>query len=262
MSEPKFISQYDAHNRVLKRVYDHSDNSAHYDVKGCLRGGYTTRTKMPDTHHMMSFDVVATRKASPGRATATTLKFLVLDNYGNGDGEAPLSSEFEDVIFGLAGAEQDYTLAINRETGQCYKATFAVDGDDLILFLNDNSAMNDKGLPRVPKAFLPQLDALKNKQRPFDLSLPKGLLMDYIERRTGTNEFPENVIVSLHLSGSRIKITNIEIAPDGTQKRTPATGLHGEPTPTDVPQWLELHGDHYRIVSGWEDSGRDYELRT
>jgi len=259
MSDYKYITQYDAHGRVLKRVYNNADHSAYIDEKEHLCGGYTTQIETPDAHHLMTFDVEAIRKAVKGGPLAADraprhLSLLVLDNYGIGDGEAPLSDEFEDVVFGLRGEEKDYTLAINRETGQCYKATFAVHECDLVLFIDDHAMINSRGLPRVPKVFLPHLDVLKNKKRPFDLSLPKGLLANYIERRIGTDNFDGEVMVSLDISGARIRCTNVDvgIAEDGTEKRT---GLHVTPALTDSPQFMELWGNSYRIYTGWEDSG-------
>lgn len=263
MSDYKYISQYEAHGRVLKRIYNNADHSC-YLQKGRLCGAYMTRTKTPDSHHLMTFGIEAVRKKVKGGPFAADretrrLSLLVLDNYGIGDGEAPLSDEAEDAVFGLRSEEKGYTLAIDRKTGQCYRATFAVYEGDLILFLDDHSGINFKGLPRVPKFFLPHLDILKNKKRPFDLSLPKGLLADFADRRRGTDDFIGNVVVSLHISGARIKITNINIAEDGTKTRTPATGLHGEPAPTDSSQFMELWSDSYRIHTGWEDSGWEDE---
>jgi hypothetical protein len=73
--------------------------------------------------------------------------------------------------------------------------------------------------PRVPAAYLKRLDELKNKKRPYYLTVPERHLYGFATRWASFSDLQNNVVVDLHFNGHR----------------------------------LQVWGDCYREVSGWQN---------
>jgi hypothetical protein len=186
-----------------------------YDVE-CGWRKYATDAVVPDERHLTNFKVLGhdrggihDKKPKKGEK----IDLLVLDDYGN----EHLPQDFEDSIFGRSPTESNsYTLAINRETGQTYHAQFGKERGQYILLISSLTTRSDCGMPKVPRHLLPRLDELLSKKRPFDLSLPSHLLMEYIERWRSKSDLQANLVVSLDLDGANLELwaTYWRLVPD------------------------------------------------
>ena len=203
----KLITQHQSQGRVLRRIY----------VTPSWRA-YTTNTRTPDKNHLANFKVQAKRDKD-------VLDLLVLDNYGIYDFEGEFPEALEDALFGQTTDITDRVLAVERTTGQCYVGNFGVEKSDLILILSPDflNAPSEEAsrLPKIPKSFLPKLDDLLGKKRPFGFKLGSRTLLTYIEHWSSLCDLAGDFRILLNMGRSSSEM-------------------------------LELWGDSYRIVSDWK----------
>jgi hypothetical protein len=152
---------------------------------------YRCKSKTPSKGDLFSFDLVAEGKA--------TKAWLILEDQGN----TLLTKTLTDRIFeGTGTYKHGYNLAIDRQTGQIYTAHFGRDKSINFVVLY---SVTSKGSV-VPTGFLDRIDELRTKKRPFQLTLPDNILMDFLDREIGYRDLKEQLVVELRFPESTLQL--------------------------------------------------------
>jgi hypothetical protein len=152
---------------------------------------YRCKSRTPPEGDLFSFDL-----ATKGKVPRT---WLVLEDQGN----TLLTKTLTDRIFEGPGTyKHGYNLAIDRQTGQVYTAHFGRDKSVNFVAL---CSVTSKG-PVVPAGFLPRIDKLRSKKRPFQLTLPDNVLVSFLDREIGYRDLREQLVVELRFPGQTIQL--------------------------------------------------------
>ncbi len=160
---------------------------------------YRCKSKTPPKGDLFSFDLVAEGLLTPRGFKDTNKTWLVLEDQGN----TLLTKTLTDRIFeGTGTYKHGYNLAIDRQTGQIYTAHFGRDKSINFVVLHP---VTSKG-PVVPVGFLPRIDKLRSKKRPFQLTLPDNVLVSFLDREIGYRDLKEQLVVELRFPGQTIQL--------------------------------------------------------
>lgn len=193
-NKSKSISYTSCQGKTLSKIYLCSDGWK----------PLTTQTKMPDNSKLFNFEVAASKNR----------KFLVLDNYG----DESLSDDTMHNIIGLKLFK--WNLVIDVEDGTLYIGAWFKEADPAappieeladkhIYSLAISEMTFGRGEPlRLPEAFLPRLNELKSKKRPYFITAEENSVWRFIDRLEGFNSLKENIVVDLDFDNERIQIWN------------------------------------------------------
>jgi hypothetical protein len=185
---------HDAHGRKVALVHDagHSWKS------------FKSNTRVPDTLKLLNFDLVFGSKRSykDGHRVTRSRTILCLDNYGN---EIMCSKAFKNLFNGCDIF--DFLLGIDRESGEILRVSFLQTDwkNDLVAAYCPLVMGLNKGL-FVPQEYRGRLDELKNKKRPWFVTLSDRALFHFIERFYGYRDLEGEILVDLEFDGSRAQV--------------------------------------------------------
>jgi hypothetical protein len=128
--------------------------------------------------------------------------WLVLYPYGDDD----IPKSIRERIF---GKEKRLAAAIHRETGDIGFAAYIIDDDgahSIMVFRWMPDHMPGQSRYRIPAAYLPRLDELRNKKRPYKTWVSATDLMWFIDRQIGFDHLTSSLMFAFRFDGNTIEV--------------------------------------------------------
>jgi hypothetical protein len=178
--------------------------------------------KFPPAGYLPNFDVVGEKQAKRGGKPTRLAPWLILGNEGN----TILTERITHYVFGDTTDPHDIYLAVNRKTGDVKVAWFGTDKRKNWVILEDLGSV--RGGFKLPEGYIPKLDELISRKRPWCLDLPTWLWAALYDGSRGLTDCVGELIVEFQFDDCNLRLWqdgdcaegNYEVARDARHRES------------------------------------------